>query len=575
MFRVLGQKAAACPLNGTRCMQLVAFLTGLMCLRLYAVRLLARETDVTTSVTYALEQEGVTQSTDYPHFCALSALATLRDFSKPLDGRQPSRSLSEHRRLYVLTSKVFRAISLEADRTRHAGLTIKPPSAKLDAALIAASAGDYPQTAYSGRGIVMVAGGPYYSPPAYACVVFIRRSGCTLPVEVWLPPHEGMPSAVIGQFQQLGAVVKHLADMFPSYMHHLLHGYITKPAAILASSFEEVLFLDADNVPLTNPTRLFDHPLYAQHGLLMWPDFWPVEVQPGTWEVLHVLPSLQPRSSHESGQMVINKRLGWHPLALALYLNVLGDVFYPMFSVAGQGDKETYPIAWLALNRTYGLVKHPVVAVGYHAPRAVRGSSNMTESRGVNSSFNLVQTRAVGRSFILTESRAVNSSSNLTETKAVNSSSNLPDTRAVNSSSNLPETRAVNSSSNLRETNAVNSSFNLTETRYRGTAMLQRDPEGLPLFLHVHLPKVDLNVTGPLQKRKWQFFADKHGRIVTVFHPVLGMNTTDSVKLLNAVVGGDLEADVHLLRQQLRCNPAWAQWVLHPPMLLPELLHSK
>lgn len=48
-----------------------------------------------------------------------------------------------------------------------------------------------------------------------------------------------------------------------------------KAEAIIASSFSEVLYLDSDNVPLRDPTYLFDAELYAgkgQPGIVLWPD---------------------------------------------------------------------------------------------------------------------------------------------------------------------------------------------------------------------------------------------------------------------------------------------------------------
>lgn len=37
---------------------------------------------------------------------------------------------------------------------------------------------------------------------------------------------------------------------------------------------QEVLILDSDNVPLADPTALFDDPAYRKAGSLFWPDFW-------------------------------------------------------------------------------------------------------------------------------------------------------------------------------------------------------------------------------------------------------------------------------------------------------------
>lgn len=256
--------------------------------------------------------------------------------------------------------------------------------ARLNKSLIFKHAGPYPVRAFKGRGIVIVGGGPIYSPPAFACITFVRKTGCQLPIEVWVPPHESIPDGVLSGFEALGAAVHSLGDVYPQQMHHTLRKHVTKPAAILASSFQEVLLLDADNIPLRDPIYLFDHDLYRASGLLMWPDFWECEAKPSAWVALGIPPPLRPRGSHESGEMVIDKQRAWKPLLLALYLNLRGDVFYPMLSDTGQGDKETFALAWLSVaaessweprasapkhtSAEYGLVQYPVLALGVYKP---------------------------------------------------------------------------------------------------------------------------------------------------------------------------------------------------------------
>ena len=342
----------------------------------------------------------------------------------------------------------------------------------LDLQKIASAAGDYPMGTFHGQGIVIVAGGPIYSPPAYACLAFLRGSASSLPVELWVPPMEVMPTLLESQFLAYGAQVRYLGDVYAERFHGLLRGYFTKPAAMLASSFEDVLLLDADNLPLYDPAHLFQHPLYTQYSLLMWPDFWDAYVQPQAWRLLGILPSMRPTGSHEAGQIVLNKRQGWQPFMLALYFNLLKDVFPPMLSYGGRGDKETYPYAWVALNRTYGYVPQKVIAVGHY------------EFTGPNG----------------------------------------------------------------------------TQPEHRGTAMLQRAPDGAAQFLHAHHPKLGLDVDSGMRKRRW--------RVLTESLQVLPLGVSEAdantYKVLNAVAGLDVEAELHLLQQRMRCSPEWAHYVLQP-----------
>lgn len=40
------------------------------------------------------------------------------------------------------------------------------------------------------------------------------------------------------------------------------------------------MLLDADNIPLRDPTPLFDSKEYRDYGLIMWPDFWGLSFDP-------------------------------------------------------------------------------------------------------------------------------------------------------------------------------------------------------------------------------------------------------------------------------------------------------
>lgn len=60
-----------------------------------------------------------------------------------------------------------------------------------------------------------------------------------------------------------------------SYAFHLPDSLQIKAESILASSFEEVLYLDSDNVPLRDPEYLFKTELYSgkgKPGVVFWPD---------------------------------------------------------------------------------------------------------------------------------------------------------------------------------------------------------------------------------------------------------------------------------------------------------------
>ena len=339
--------------------------------------------------------------------------------------------------------------------------------ARLDLSAILAGVGEYPQGSSSGRGIVVVGGGPKFTPAALVCVAFVRRTGCTLPIEVWAPPHEPIPTAVEADFTALRNVtLRSLGDAFPSIANDNMRerNFLSKQLAMLASAFQEVLFLDADNLPLRDPSFLFEEPLYTDTGLLMWPDFWASQVKAGAWEALGIPPDMRPKGSHESGQVVLDKQRAWQPLLLAIFLNMRGDVFYPLLSDIGQGDKETLPLAWLGLRRGKdGLVPH--------------GTGALHTADGID----------------------------------------------------------------------------------KGTAMLQRSPDGVPLFLHAHLPKIDVPKKHvelpPAVPRRWKAFTGADAVLPG------GLNASrfdlHSYEVLDAIAGVAVEVELLQLRNYLRCRPEW------------------
>jgi hypothetical protein len=122
--------------------------------------------------------------------------------------------------------------------------------------------------------------------------------------------------------------------------------------ALLFSRFEEVLYLDSDNVALADPTGallerfarsashshadatsrfgcadLFQWGPYRDSGMLLWPDFWPPSpaddafaVAPEARGALAAAPGAN--RSVESGQLLLHKRAAWRPALMTWFVNM-------------------------------------------------------------------------------------------------------------------------------------------------------------------------------------------------------------------------------------------------------------
>jgi alpha 1,2-mannosyltransferase len=147
-----------------------------------------------------------------------------------------------------------------------------------------------------------------------------------------------------------------------------LAGYQWKFAAILASRFQKVLFLDADCFPVRNPDPIFEPGAepFTSTGLITWPDLWTATSSPHFYQIAGGLevPPVTARATSESGIMVYDKARHADSLLLAAYYNYNGpEHYYALFTQhgAGEGDKETFLQAALVLDelRRKGAYEQP------------------------------------------------------------------------------------------------------------------------------------------------------------------------------------------------------------------------
>jgi len=202
----------------------------------------------------------------------------------------------------------------------------------------------YPRK-FSGRGIVICAGGYTYITCAWINISMLRKRGCTLPIELWFEGRE-INEHMIREFARLGATCVNCRDFTQSD----LTNYAMKPFAILNSAFKEVLYLDADNNCVEDPSYLFDSDEYTKHGALFWPDTWSTDDKNAIWKI--VGPTDVEIAEQESGQVLINKELCWRELNLCMFFNMQRDFYYKILL----GDKDTFKFAWAALGTKYHMI---------------------------------------------------------------------------------------------------------------------------------------------------------------------------------------------------------------------------
>ncbi|KAF7717629.1 Alpha-1,2-mannosyltransferase [Penicillium ucsense] len=219
------------------------------------------------------------------------------------------------------------------------------------------------------RGIVSTAGGAYL-PVLVISLRMLRRTGSTLPMEVFLADEGEYEQEICDQvLPELNAqcvVLSQILTASPAKIEK----YQFKPFAMLFSSFEEILFLDADAFPLQKPDQLlFDTEPFRTTGLVTWPDFWRLSVSPLFYEITGVeAPLRNLRQSTESGEVLLSKKTHGQTLLLVTYYNYWGPgYYYPLLSqgAAGEGDKETFVAAATVLQAPFYQVSERLVALGH------------------------------------------------------------------------------------------------------------------------------------------------------------------------------------------------------------------
>ena len=217
------------------------------------------------------------------------------------------------------------------------------------------------------QGVVSTAGGSYLV-LFMTSLRMLRKTGSTLPVEVFLAnSDEYEPYICDHVLPTLNARCLILSDFLKEDTIKIDH-YQYKVFAILFSSFEEVLFLDADSFPVHDPQALFDSEPFASTGMVLWPDFWSMSESPAYFEIASIPTApLSERACVEAGELMYSKSKHELSLLLATYYNMYGPShYYQLLSqgALGEGDKETFGWAASVLERPSYHVKEGIRAMG-------------------------------------------------------------------------------------------------------------------------------------------------------------------------------------------------------------------
>ncbi len=193
----------------------------------------------------------------------------------------------------------------------------------------------------------MAVGGSHITDAWVTLSILRRFHHCRLPLEIWYLNDTDLPLKLRQLFAEFNARFFDASKVAQSTAWRPTTGWELKPFAVTHSRFAEVLFLDADNVPLTDPAFLINDPRYRARGAAFWPDIRAVNPFNPIWTIAGVKTPVG--FEFETGLFLIDKRRHWAPLNLTLHLNEHSRFYYRYFL----GDKETFHLAWRVLRAEY------------------------------------------------------------------------------------------------------------------------------------------------------------------------------------------------------------------------------
>ncbi|EEQ89790.1 alpha-1,2-mannosyltransferase [Blastomyces dermatitidis ER-3] len=222
------------------------------------------------------------------------------------------------------------------------------------------------------RGIVSAATSKYL-PTLLISLRMLRQSGTRFPVEVFVASKDDYDATICEDvLPTLNANCIVMSDILGAHTNYNLERYWLKTFAILFSSFEQVLWLDADCFPLHDAIELFQSTPFTEIGLVTWPDFWVSSASPYFYNITsHPEESLSERASTNGRQLLISKKTHAKTLLLASYYNYYGPTHYHRLLTQGgpgEGDKESFLAAASILNQPFYAVREPIRSIGRRGP---------------------------------------------------------------------------------------------------------------------------------------------------------------------------------------------------------------
>lgn len=240
-----------------------------------------------------------------------------------------------------------------------------------------------PRRTARGRGIVLTTGSEHFR-YALLNIKHLAALGSHLPIEVWISTLDALPDVAINELLSLNVSVRRMESYVDTSMLQL-RTFAFKPFALLLSSFEEALLLDADAFFVQPPRVLFDDPYYQAHGALFFRDalfpparaaekrdflrrLWPSEADLPYRVKESAFFKGETLFEQESSVVLVHRTRAWRGLLGTAILNGWPARDYVYRQV--WGDKETFWLGFALAQVPFDFSPHSPAIVGHYSSEA-------------------------------------------------------------------------------------------------------------------------------------------------------------------------------------------------------------
>ena len=214
----------------------------------------------------------------------------------------------------------------------------------------------YENYSFSGKGLVIAANGIKYRyvTGVYMNIYVIRNLyNSDIPIEIfYVGEDEQFNEQMKNKLLSLGNIkIINLMDRLNTNVSEKrLIGYRTKPLSVIASSFEEIILMDADALSFIDPFYFFDLEGYIKNGMVLFKDYVSClkYIDKDFINNIGIGSNTYCKKTGgfeiDSSCVVVNKEKAWEALYAICIINVESDSYYNKNKKNVLGDKDTWLI---------------------------------------------------------------------------------------------------------------------------------------------------------------------------------------------------------------------------------------